>query len=102
MSVSRERNSVRRLERVAQIPGVVQPGFKFKFDFERRRRHHTCAQHGYFYRRVVFPHLNNSPMLEPRDVLLCSSSESRQRGKTLNNPLAVSLLGVPGSTLFVM
>jgi hypothetical protein len=35
MSVSRERNIVRRLERVAQIPGVVQPGFKFKFDFER-------------------------------------------------------------------
>jgi hypothetical protein len=35
VSASRERDIVRRLERVAQVPGVVQLGFKFELDLER-------------------------------------------------------------------
>jgi hypothetical protein len=35
VSAPRERDIVRRLERVAQVPGVVQLGFKFELDLER-------------------------------------------------------------------
>ncbi len=35
MSASGKRDIVHRLESVAQIPGVIQLGFEFEFDFER-------------------------------------------------------------------